>query len=320
MAMPLSMAFFIGANPIMAAPAEAARNTEPYSCKVNGRHFDPEPASIVVNISTGDVLAGEHIDELRHPASMVKMMTLALVFDALRDGHIKLDDIIEAKHSSDVQKTRPNSRSTWLDAGEKITVEEAILAIAVASSNNISVMMSEVISGSEKSFVEKMNEKAKDLGMHRTVFKNSSGLPDKAQVTTARDIAKLASYIYQQYPEYYHYFSAEKAEFGKWRGKRAKHTHNELVKDNRHIDGIKTGFICDSGYNVAVSASEHGERVIAVVFGSRTPYQRNELALTIINQVFDRIAKGKSDEEKARRLAVQDKLGPPDQKNNFRFN
>ncbi len=264
-----------------------ARNTEPYSCTASGRTFNPEQSSITIDAATGDIIAGDNIDALRYPASMTKMMTVAVIFDALRDGRLSLTDEITVSISTDVENTRSNSRSTWMNSGEKMTVQEAILAITVASANNVSVIMAEQLAGSEDEFVALMNEKADEIGMTRTVFRNATGLPDRQQVSTARDIGKLALYLNQEYPEYYHFFSAKTAEFGQWRGARAKYNHNELTIKNPNIDGIKTGFICDSGYNLATSATSGGDRIITVVFGGRTPHQRNEATKDMIEEGFE---------------------------------
>ncbi|MCB9990068.1 MAG: D-alanyl-D-alanine carboxypeptidase [Rhodospirillales bacterium] len=285
----LGLGFLLAATPAAADYDYAARNSEPSSCKIGGKVFAPESASIVIDAQNGSILAGEHIDSLRHPASMTKMMTAALIFDALRDGRLKLDDKITVTISKDMLATRGNSRSTWLYTGEKVTVEEALLAITVASANNVSVMMAEKIAGSEVEFVKLMNEKAKKIGMGKTVFKNSTGLPDKDQVSTARDMAKLALHIYKTYPEYYHIFSAPKAEFGSWRGKRAKHNHNAMAVNNQDIDGLKTGFICDSGYNLAASAVDGKYRAISIVFGGRTPYLRNQQTAKLLQEGLSQI-------------------------------
>lgn len=301
----LGLAFLMAALPIGDNFANAARNTEPYSCTVGGRHYDPQPASIAVDVENGDILSGADIDTPRHPASMTKMMTTLLIFDALRDGRLTLSDEITVKITDEVRATKRNSRSTWVKDGTKITVEEAILAIAVASANNISVMMAEKLAGSEQAFAALMNEKAQDLGMRNTLFKNASGLPDKDQVSTARDMAKLALHLYHEFPEYYHYFSAPKAEFGPWQGTRAKHNHNELAVKNNDIDGIKTGFICDSGYNLAASAKDGSKSVITIVFGGRTPHQRNEQTKNLIQEGFQVII-ARDAEEKVKLASHKD--------------
>jgi D-alanyl-D-alanine carboxypeptidase len=265
----------------------AARNTDPWSCVQRG-DYDPETASVVIDAQTGDILHSENADEIRYPASLVKVMTTLLIFDAIEDNKVSLNDTFIVELSPDVLKTKNNSRSTWVEEGAELTVEQAILAITVASANNISVMIAELLEGSEEKFVKALNEKAKEIGLDNTVFKNSTGLPDKEQVTTANDMAKLAVYILQNYQDYYHFFSAETAEFGEWVGNKKKHNHNELVVNNKEIDGLKTGFICDAGYNLIASAKRDGQRVIGVVFGSRTPHQRNvkmeDLLETALNE------------------------------------
>ncbi len=305
----LGVAFFLAASPLATDSAYAARDTEPRSCTKNGRVYNPQFSSIVVDTRTGNILSGDRIDERRYPASMTKMMTAALIFEALRDGRLKLSDDMTLKLSNDIKATRSNSRSTWLAEGTKITVEEALLAITVASANNVSVLMAEELAGTESGFAGLMNKKAQDIGMDNTVFKNASGLPDKGQFSTARDMAKLAFYLQKKFPEYYHYFSKEKAEFGLWRGNKAKHSHNELAVKNGNIDGIKTGFICDSGYNLAASATNDNDRIITVVFGGRTPHQRNVQTKRLIEEAFPRAVAGK--EGDAEMSLVMKKLPVP---------
>lgn len=279
----LALAFMLAASPTGSSPAEAARNTEPASCKTGGRTYNPQSASITVDAQSGVILSGDRIDQRLPPASMTKMMTAALIFEALRDGRLKLDDEVTVRHSPAVMATRGDSNSTWLREGATITVREAILAIGVASANNVAAVMAEHLAGDEAAFVALMNEKARALGMSNTVFRNPHGLPDDAQVSTARDMAKLALHLLREYPDYYKFFSTPRAEFGPYRGSAARRNHNELDMRNNHIDGIKTGFICASGYNLAASGIRNGERVVTIVFGGRTAHQRNERARTLID-------------------------------------
>ncbi|GEM_PF-1480963 len=280
----LALAFMIVAAPAAHEAAAAIRDAEPASCTVGNRTYNPIPASITIDARTGAIIAGENIDARLPPASMTKMMTAALIFEALRDGRLSLQDPVKMRISPAVRATSGNSRGTWLAEGTVMTVEEAILAIGVASANNVAVLMAERLAGSEAGFVALMNAKAKELGMQNTVFKNSSGLPAEGQFSTARDMAKLALHLLRDYPQYYGYFSAPQAEFGPWRGAKAKGNHNELALRHSHIDGIKTGFICASGYNLAASGIRDGKRVITVVFGGRTPHQRNERARALIEE------------------------------------
>ena len=268
----LALTFTLAAAPIVTADQANA------AC----RTFNPQPASIVIDAKTGAILAENHIDKLRYPASLTKMMTALLIFEALRDGKMKLDDKIKVKLSPAVKATYGESFSKWLKEGTELTVKEAILAIVIASANNVAVIMGEQVSGTNDDFIKLMNKKAQALGMDKTVFTNASGLPDKKQVSTARDIAKLALHIYKEYPEYYHFFSARSATFGP----RRKGNHNRLVMRNNYIDGLKTGFICDSGFNVAISATKNKNRVVTVVFGGRTTSRRDQLAKKLTDNAF----------------------------------
>lgn len=273
----------LASSPLASEPADAARNTEPYSCKI-GRSYNPQPSSIVIDAETGTVLGGRNIDQQLPPASMTKMMTALLIFEALRDGRLDLNQRVTVQLTPEIWATRGESNSTWLNNGTRLTVREALAAITTASANNVAAIMATEIAGSEAEFVRMMNERARSIGMSRTNFTNSHGLPDRAQLSTARDMATLAQYLQKEFPEYYVFFSLRRAEFGPYRGSRARPNYNELVTHNRDIDGLKTGFICDSGYNVAVSGVEGNRRVIAVVFGGRTPYQRNVAARNLIEE------------------------------------
>lgn len=261
--------------------AHAARDTEPWSCR---NSYNPRPASIVVDFNSGAVLHAENPDAPRTPASLVKMMTALKIFEAIENGRISLDDKFRTRLSPAVQATAGNSRSTWIGSGHEMTVRDAILAITVASANNISVMMAERLAGSEQAFTEQLNQKAAALGMAGTTFKNVTGLPHRGQVTTARDMATLARHIIREYPQYYHFFSARAVQIGS----RTKYNHNELAMKYSHIDGIKTGFTCAAGYNLASSARQHGHHVIGIVMGSRTPHKRNVKMYRLLDKALHR--------------------------------
>jgi D-alanyl-D-alanine carboxypeptidase len=235
-------------------------------------------ASIVVDMETHQVLHDRSADELRHPASLTKVMTLYLVFDAIDAGKLKLTERMKvSKHASRQQPSK-----LGLKAGATIKVEDAIRALVTKSANDVAVVFAERLGGTETKFAAKMNAKAKELGMGSTVFRNASGLPDKKQVTTARDMAKLAEAIYDDHRDRYKYFSLPSFTWNK----RKYANHNELLKKVAGVDGIKTGFTNASGYNLMASAEREGHRVIAVMMGGTTGRSRDQHVADLLEAAF----------------------------------
>jgi len=235
-------------------------------------------ASIVVDMDSAKVLHARSADETRYPASLTKVMTLYLVFDALDAGTLKLTDRIPV--SKFASKQQPSKLG--LKAGSTIKVEDAIRALVTKSANDVAVVLAEKVGGSESKFAAKMTAKAKQLGMKDTTFKNASGLPNKAQVTTARDMAKLAEAVYFDHKDRYKYFST--SEFV-W-NKRKYTNHNELLKQVAGVDGIKTGYTNASGYNLIASAERDGHRVIAVMLGGTTGRSRDQHVADLLEAAF----------------------------------
>ena len=216
-------------------------------------------ASIVIDMETGQVLHDRSADEKRHPASLTKVMTLYLVFEAIEQGKLKLSDRMTVSKAA----SRAQPSKLGLKPGTTIKVEDAIRALVTKSANDVAIVIAEKIGGTEAKFVTRMNAKAKELGMLNTTFRNSSGLPDRLQVTTARDMARLGEAIYMDHKDRYNYFSLTSFT---WNNR--KHmNHNELLKSVEGVDGIKTGFTNASGYNLMASASRDGRRVMAVMMG-----------------------------------------------------
>lgn len=236
-------------------------------------------ASIVVDMETGQVLHDRDADESRHPASLTKVMTLYLVFDAIESGKLKLSDRMPVSKAA----SRAQPSKLGLKSGSTIKVEDAIRALVTKSANDVAIVIAEKLGGgSEAKFVVKMNAKAKELGMNATTFRNASGLPDKKQVTTARDMAKLAEAIYMDHKNRYNYFSLSSFTWGK----RKYMNHNELLKKVDGVDGIKTGFTNASGYNLMASAERGGRRVIAVMMGGTTGKSRDAHVRDLIEAAF----------------------------------
>jgi D-alanyl-D-alanine carboxypeptidase len=250
-------------------------------------------ASIVIDMETGQVLHDRDADETRHPASLTKVMTLYLVFDAIESGKLKLSDRLTVSKAA----ARAQPSKLGLKAGTTIKVEDAIRALVTKSANDVAIVIAEKLGGgTEAKFVTKMNAKAKELGMHATTFRNASGLPDKRQVTTARDMAKLAEAVYLDHKSRYNYFALSSFTWGK----RKYLNHNELLRKVDGVDGIKTGFTNASGYNLMASAERNGRRVIAVMLGGTTGRSRDAHVRDLIEAAFLEIGGGAAGDDDLR--------------------
>ena len=236
-------------------------------------------ASIVVDADTLEIIHARQIDELRYPASLTKVMTLYLTFDALNAGTLKLNEPVRV--SANASRTVPTKLG--LRAGQTITVENLIQAIAVKSANDAAVVIAERLAGSEAAFTEQMTAKARSIGMMKTTFKTANGLPHPEQQTSARDMAKLASNILSNHRRYYHYFGQERFYYNG----RSYNNTNKLLPWLKGVDGLKTGYTRDSGYNLIVSAQRDGRRLIAVVLGGASGAARNTHMQELIERGFD---------------------------------
>jgi len=261
---------------LAAGPAEAGHKK---------RHvFRQQPdryAAVVIEASTGYVLSAQNADKKLYPASLTKMMTLYLTFEALSQGRISKHQRIAVSRRAAAQEPS----SLGLQAGDEIRVEDAILSIATKSANDSAVTLAEAIGGSEDRFARAMTAKARQLGMNNTRFVNASGLFKKAQVSTARDMATLSQAIIRDYPGYYRYFSTSTFAYND----NIYMNHNKLMNSYQGMDGIKTGYVYASGYNLAASAVHNGTRLIGVIFGGRTARSRNNAMAKLLNQSFARI-------------------------------
>jgi D-alanyl-D-alanine carboxypeptidase len=225
-------------------------------------------STIVVDAKTGEVIDASRADELRHPASLAKVMTLYLLFAELEAGRLKLSSKLTA--SSDATKQPPSKLG--LKAGESISVEDAIKAIVTRSANDVAVVIAEAVAGDEESFARMMTQRARALGMSRTIFTNASGLPDADQVTTAREMALLGLAVQDRFPKLYPFFSTERFT---WRGA-AIGNHNRLLGSVDGVDGIKTGYTRASGFNLISNVKRGGRHIVAVVMGGKTGAARDE--------------------------------------------
>jgi len=238
-------------------------------------------AAIVVDYATGEVLHSRRADVVLYPASLTKMMTLVMLFDALERGDLRADSKLPVSRRA---AGMPASK-LGLKAGSTITVAQAIQAITVRSANDVAVVIAEAIGGSESRFAELMTARARDFGMRNTIFKNASGLPNKAQKSTARDMALLARRLIRHYPQYYHYFSQRSFAFGG----RTYRSHNRLNASYRGMDGLKTGYTRASGFNLASSAVRNGQRAVVVVFGGRSAKSRDAEVVRLMDLGFERL-------------------------------
>lgn len=238
----------------------------------------PVQASIVVDAATGEVLTSSNADTSTYPASLTKMMTVYLLFEAMQDGRVKLTDTITfSKYAAGMAATNLN-----VDSGDRISVETAILALVVRSANDAATAIGEHLGGTEAGFARLMSNKAQMLGMSRTTFRNANGLPDPKQRTTARDLATLSVALIRDFPQYYGYF--KRTSF-KYRGVTYR-GHNKLLKSFAGYDGIKTGYIRASGFNLASSAERDGRRLVVVVLGGTSPSMRDRKVADLLTDGF----------------------------------
>lgn len=244
-------------------------------------------SSIIIDADSGKVLSSSAADTLRYPASLTKVMTLYITFDALDRGLIRMDDMLP------VSRTAANRSPSKLGlrAGEKIAVKDAIMALVVKSANDCATVLAEGLGYSEQNFAQTMTEVARELGMKNTTFKNASGLPNREQKTTARDMARLGAAMYHHFPQYYKLFSARKFTY---KG-RTYYTHNHLLKSFEGADGMKTGFTSAAGFNIITSAERNGKRVIAVTMGHNTAKLRDKKVASLMEQGLNQLTQTDSD-------------------------
>jgi D-alanyl-D-alanine carboxypeptidase len=237
--------------------------------------YQPPYSSIVVDANSGAVMQAMNADSPRHPASLTKIMTLYLLFERLEAGKIKLStDMSVSPHAAAQAPSK-----LGLKPGQTIAVETAIRAIVTKSANDVAVIVAEALASDESEFARQMTAKAHALGMGHTTYRNASGLPDDQQITTARDQAILGRAIQDRFPKYYHYFSTQTFAF---HGK-VMRNHNHLLGHVAGVDGIKTGYIHDSGFNIVTSVRRNGRHVVAVVFGGRTAEARDARVRSMID-------------------------------------
>ena len=244
----------------------------------------PKFSAIAVDARTGTVLFARDADGIRHPASLTKVMTLYVLFEDLKAGRLKLNSPLRvSKRASAMAPSK-----LGLKPGSTITVDQAIRALVTKSANDVAAAIAENLGGSESAFAARMTRTARSLGMSRTLYRNASGLPDPAQVTTARDLATLSLRIQRDFPQYYPYF---KISAFTYKGRVIK-THNRLIGRYEGADGIKTGYIRASGFNLTSSAQRGKKRIVGVVLGAASGGARNRYMMAMLDQSFPQCKDG----------------------------
>lgn len=243
---------------------------------------NPKYASLVIDASSGIVIHQKNAAKKRHPASLVKMMTLYMTFHALEKGRINLKTPLIVSKNATFQ---PPSK-IGLNAGDKITVRDAILALSVKSANDVAVVLAENLASSEAKFARIMNRMAKKLGMTSTRFKNASGLHHKDQVTNAYDMARLAIALRRDYEKYYSFFDVTEFRYKD----KVFNSHNKVAMHYKGADGLKTGYINASGFNLVTSVKRSGESVIGVVMGGETAHIRDNHMVSLLDNALFKLS------------------------------
>ncbi|MEO1490922.1 MAG: D-alanyl-D-alanine carboxypeptidase family protein [Pseudomonadota bacterium] len=242
-------------------------------------HAAPQ-ASIVMDMRNGKVLQSRSADRKLHPASLTKMMTLYLTFEAVRDGRLRLDQKVRvSRHAA-----RQPASKLYLKTGQRVTVRSLIRATAIKSANDAAMVLAEAVGGSQRGFAKMMTRKARRLGMKNTTFKNPHGLTQRGHLSTARDMAILGRHLFFDYPQYYNIFK-RRTDYAA--GKRIW-TTNRLLSRYPGADGIKTGYTRAAGYNLVASATRGKKKVLAVIFGARNSADRTRKVSRLLDIGFSR--------------------------------
>lgn len=272
--------FVLGLITVLAATVCTADHAEAKRKRSKRAVYAPPFSSIVVDANSGATLQANNADAQRFPASLTKVMTLYLLFEQLEAGKMKLDTMMPVSEYA----SRQAPTKLGLKPGEQLKVEDAIKGLITRSANDASVVIAEAIAGSEEEFARRMTRKARALGMSRTTYRNANGLPDKEQVTTARDQALLGRAIQDRFPRYYRYFATNTFHY---RGK-AIRNHNKLLGRVEGVDGIKTGYTRASGFNLLSSLKRGNRYLVAVVLGGRSGGSRDAIMKNLLAEHIDR--------------------------------
>lgn len=245
------------------------------SSSVQAARTNPKFASLVIDAKTGATLQNSYGDEIRHPASITKLMTLYLTFEALENGKLRMNQsVYVSAHAAAQPRT-----NLALKAGNSIVVKDIVSGLVVVSANDAASVIAEKLGKTESNFGVMMTQKARQLGMNSTVFKNASGLPHPRQVSTARDIAKLLLAVKRDFPQYYHLLSQRSFKF---RGVNYA-SHNRFGLNYKGAKAGKTGFINASGFNLVTNVEKNGRDIVAVILGGRTAYTRDAAMVKLVD-------------------------------------
>ena len=282
----------------VSSPADAAsKSKRKYKSKSKVSRSVPAVnrfSALVVDASTGRVLYEKNAGSVRYPASLTKMMTLYLTFDALKTGRMTLDQGLPVS----LKASRQPQTNIALEQGDTLMVRSAIESLVVRSANDSAMVLAEAIGGTEWNFAVMMTQKARELGMSKTVFRNPSGLPDNKQHTTAYDMARLAIALRRDFPEYYPYFKLHSFTYN---GVEYP-SHNRVMGRYPGADGVKTGYIRASGFNLVTSVQKDGYNIVAVVMGGQTASARDNQMIQLLDQTFATL------ERKSNSVAQKDDL------------
>ncbi|MCO8145100.1 D-alanyl-D-alanine carboxypeptidase [Rhodovulum tesquicola] len=259
-------------------------------------------AAMVIDARSGEVLHAQNADTRLHPASLTKMMTLYIVFEAVQNGEIGLDDYVTISRKAAAE---PPSK-LGLKPGQRIQLRYLVRAAAIKSANDAATALAEAIEGSEAAFARRMNRTAKAMGMSRTTFRNAHGLTQEGHLSTARDMTTLGRNLFYHYPQYYNLFSRESTHAGI---ATVSNTNRRLLASYRGADGIKTGYTRAAGFNLVASADRGGKRIIATVFGGASPASRNAKVAELLDLGF-RNAPNRVAQRTPARPAHAGKIGP----------
>jgi D-alanyl-D-alanine carboxypeptidase len=240
---------------------------------VNGKD-----AYLILDATSGRELVADRADELRHPASLTKLMTIYLTFSALDSGRLSLGDALPVS----INALNAPPTKMGLPPGGTVNVRDATMALVTRSANDAAIVLAEALGGDEATFAQMMTNKARQLGMSSTVYRNASGLPNRDQVTTARDLARLAFALLRDFPHYYPIFSAQSFPY---RG-RVLENHNRMLLSYEGADGLKTGYTVASGFNLVMSAMRDNRRLIGVVMGGDSAGQRDRMMADLMDYGF----------------------------------
>jgi D-alanyl-D-alanine carboxypeptidase len=273
----VALALALPAAGLLALPASAAAKKS--AARSAAAEVPSRYAAIIIDDNTGRVLHAVNADAKRYPASLTKMMTIYLAFDAVEKKRLSFDSKLKiSQHAANQAPSR-----LGLQPGDNITVRQAILALVTKSANDAATALGETIAGSESAFATMMTKRAQSLGMSHTVFKNANGLPNPQQYTTARDLATLARALHRDFPQHYHFFATPDFTY---KGVNIAN-HNRVLNQLEGADGLKTGYIRASGFNLATSAQRGKRRLVGVVLGGESGTWRDARMVQLMEQAFD---------------------------------